>query len=328
MTDFQLFTPLFAKIDAASYGFIHDISSNAITMITPIVSVALVLSFTIFGLLIIMGKVEMPMLEFLWKSLMVVIITSFAMAGGIYQREIAGLITALPDQFAQRLIASPTTGMTAAGLIDQAAGEGFARAGEAFERAGVLTGQSFALIGILILAITAILTAIGGAFLLTAKLALSILAGLGPLFLFALLFAPTRRFFDVWLHQIFNFTMIVILFAAVFSVVMSIFGNYMEDLRLDGTQNVAYAIGGAMILAVGSLVILLQLPSIAAGLAGGAALGHMPQIRAMRESVGHRAIRGSDGRVSRPGTGAIGVTGSAVRGATGIGRAIAGYARR
>lgn len=324
MTDFQLFTPLFAKIDAASNGFIHGISSNAITAITPIVSVALVLSFTVFGLLIIMGKVEMPMLEFLWKSVTVLIITSFAMAGGIYQREIAGMITVLPDRFAQLLITSPTTGATAAGLIDQAAGEGFSRAGEAFERAGVFSGQSFALIGILILAITAILTAIGGAFLLTAKLALDILAGLGPLFIFALLFTPTRRFFDVWLHQIFNFTLIIILFAAVFSLVMTIFGNYMQDLRLDGTQNVAYALGGATVLAVGSLVILLQLPSIAAGLAGGAALGHLAQMRAMRESVGHRAIRGGDGRVSRPGTGAIGITGSAVRGA----RAIAGYARR
>jgi hypothetical protein len=50
------------------------------------------------------------------------------------------------------------------------------------------------------------------------------------------------------------------------------FKDYMADIKMDGLNNVAWTVGGVSALSFSMLIILRQLPSIAASLAGGAAL--------------------------------------------------------
>lgn len=281
---FTLFTPLFNKIDAVTTTFVSAISSNAIAAITPVVTVGLTLSFITFALLIIRGAVDMPVMEFLSRSVRIAIITSVALAGGLYQTQIAGAIQSSPDDLAQALITSPSSGATAASLIDSAADQGFLRAQEAFEKAGIFgdNGIAYAVYGAIIMLATAILVAVGGAFVLLAKIALALLAGLGPLFILALLWQPTQRFFEMWVAQVLNYALLIVLFASVFGFMMSIFTGYMGDIKFDGAMNLGYAVGGSVILAVAMLIILLQLPTIASGLAGGVGLGYMWELRALR----------------------------------------------
>ena len=333
---FELFTPLFSKIDATTATYVSDISSKAIAAITPVVSVGLTLAFIAYGLLIIRGAVDMPVADFLTRCLRIGIIVSIALAGGLYQTEIAGAITKIPDDLATALLSNPTDSSNAASVIDTAAGNGFKRASEAFEESGWFSsdGLLYGLFGILILLATGILTAIGAAFILMAKIALAILAGLGPLFIIALLWQPTQRFFEQWVAQVVNYILLIVLFAAVFGLLMDIFGNYMADLKLDGVQNLGYSLGGVVILAVVSIVVLLQLPSIASGLAGGVSLIYMWELRAMRGSASS-ALRGgrsaASGAIAAPGaarsaaSGAANMAVNAASGATGVARAAAGY---
>jgi type IV secretion system protein VirB6 len=220
------------------------------------------------------GAVGMPVAEFLWKAFRIAIIVNIALAGGLYQSEIAGLIRTLPDDLAKALIISPSHGTTAASLIDEAAGAGFGCVADAFNKAGLFSfeGLTYCFIAIIVLFMTVILTGVGGAYLLMAKIALSVLAGLGPLFIVALIFPATERFFNLWLGQVVNYVLLVVLYAAVFGFMMTIFRNYMVDTKMDGLTNVAWTVGGVCILSFSMLIILRQLPSIAASLAGGAAL--------------------------------------------------------
>lgn len=332
---FELFTPLFTKIDQITATYVTDISSRSIAAITPVVSVGLTLGFITYGWLIIRGAVEMPVAEFLNRCLRIGIIVSIALAGGLYQSEIADAITTVPDELASALLGNPTQGASAASLVDQSAQQGFDRASEAFEEAGFFSsdGLLYGLFGIIILLATGLLAAIGGAFLLLAKIALALLAGLGPLFILALIWQPTHRFFDQWAQQVLNYGLLIVLFAAVFGLLMQIFGSYMADLRFDGAQNVAYAIGGSVILSIVSVVLLLQLPSIASGLAGGVGLGYMWELRAMRSGAssayrgGRAAMRGVMG-VDRKTAPAVGAAASGIRaGGVGVARAAAGYFR-
>lgn len=294
---FELFTPLFNKIDQITAAYVTDISSRAIATITPVVSVGLTVGFITYAMLIIRGAVEMPVADFLQRCLRIGIILSIALAGGLYQAEIADAIMKVPDELASALISRATDGDTAASLVDQAAQKGFDRASDAFTHAGFFSsdGLLYGLFGILILLATAVLTAIGGAFILMAKVALSLLAGLGPIFIVLLIWQPTHRFFESWTQQVLNYGMLIVLFSAVFSFVIQLFGDYMADLRFDGMQNVAYALGGALILAAVSVILLLQLPSIASGLAGGVGLSYMWEARLMTRGAraGFRAMRGT-----------------------------------
>lgn len=335
---FELFTPLFNKIDQTTATYVTDISSKAIAAITPVVSVGLTLGFITYGWLIIRGAVEMPVAEFLNRCLRVGIIVSIALAGGLYQSEIAEAITKVPDELASALIGDPSQGASAAALVDTAAQQGFDRAREAFEESGFFSsdGLLYGLFGILILLATGILAAIGGAFILLAKIALALLAGLGPLFIVALLWQPTHRFFDQWAQQVVNYGLLIVLFAAVFGLMMTIFGDYMRDLKFDGAQNVAYALGGCVILSIVSVVLLLQLPSIASGLAGGVGLGYMWELRAIRGGAGSayrggrtaaRAARAAPGAARSAAVGATNMAKTAAGGAAGVARAAAGYFR-
>ncbi|EJE4644420.1 type IV secretion system protein [Vibrio parahaemolyticus] len=280
---FQLFTPLFEKVDDTTATFVSDISSRAIAEATPVVTVAMSLGILMYGMLVVRGAVQTPVMEFIGRALKISIITSIALAGGLYQSDIADAITKVPDELATALITDATTGSSAAGIVDVAASKGFDAAGEAFSKAEFFSGDGlvYGLFGLIILVSTAIMTAIGGAFVLLAKVALALLAGLGPFFILALLFQPTVRFFEMWTAQVLNYGLTVILFSAVFGFLMDIFGNYMGDIRFDGTQNVAYSLGGALILACAAVLILLQLPSIASGLSGGVGVGFIHEMRQM-----------------------------------------------
>jgi type IV secretion system protein VirB6 len=271
---FKVFSQLYDKIDTTTATFVHDISTRCIVEITPVVTVGLTLSFIIYGLLIVRGAGGMSVAEFFGKAFRIAIIVNIALAGGLYQSDIAALIRTLPDDLATALIVKPSQGTTAASLIDEAAGVGFDFVGMAFNKAGMFSfeGLTYCLIAIIVLFMVVILVAVGGAYLLMAKVALSILAGLGPLFIVALLFPATTRFFDLWLGQVVNYVLLVVLYAAVFGFMMSIFKNFMADMKMDELSNVSWTVGGICGLSFSMLIILRQLPSMASSLAGGVAL--------------------------------------------------------
>jgi hypothetical protein len=156
-------------------------------------------------------------------------------------------------------------------VIDRAVGLGLGKAGDAFEKAGVFSGQGigFALMGMVLLLATVAMGGIGGAFILMAKATLAILAALGPLFIAALLFERTKHFFQNWLSMVATYGLVVVIIGAVFTFLLAIFGNYMSGVSFDGVLNVAYAVGGSAILALVSILILLEVKTVAVGLGGG-----------------------------------------------------------
>lgn len=300
---FALFTPLFSKVDQATSNFVNDISANAIATATPVIVVGLTLSFIVMGVLIMIGTLQTPISEFLKRSILIGVVCAIALGGGLYQTQLAGAITTLPDDLSKSLITSPTDDTTAATLIDVAAGKGFDKAGEAFDKAGFLVenGFQYATYGLIILIATAILVSIGGAFLLLAKVALALLVGLGPLFIIALLWRPTARFTELWIAQVVNYILLVVLIASIFGLMMSLFSSFMSNMHFDGKQNVAYNIGGAVILSTAMIILLLQLPHIAASLAGGVGIGFYHEAR-QAAGMGRGAYRGGKAIINNAAT--------------------------
>ncbi|AFR26859.1 type IV secretion system protein [Bartonella quintana] len=274
---FKMFTQLFTKIDQVIATYVTDISSKIIATMTPFVSISLTIAFIVYGWLIMRGAIDMPVSGFLSRCLRISIITSIALTTGLYQKDLADLIIKMPNELVNALISNPPKNSQFTNLIDRVAEKGFDRASEAFEESAFLNadGLLFGLFGILILLATSFLVAIGGAFILLAKIALILLAGLGPFFIIALLWQPTYRFFEQWIGQVLSYIILIVLLATIFSLMMNIFANYMEDLKFDGQQNIGYTLGGALILSITSIMLLLKLSSIASALAKGITFGHL-----------------------------------------------------
>src|SRR5690606_26306674 len=149
--------------------------------------------------------------------------------------------------------------------IDTSIGKAYNLASDAFEKSTIYTigGISYALLGIFISIAGASLCAVGIALILIPKVALAILAALGPLFIACLLFETTKRYFELWIGQVVNYDLLLILHSAGFSFLINIFGNYAGNARFDGQQNIAFVFGGIVSLSVVSIIILCQIPTIA-----------------------------------------------------------------
>uniref|UniRef100_UPI001FD24D5B type IV secretion system protein n=1 Tax=Bartonella queenslandensis TaxID=481138 RepID=UPI001FD24D5B len=268
---------LFTKIDQIAKTYVTDISSKAIVTITPFVSIGITIAFIIYGWLIIRGAIDMPLSGFVNRFLRISIITSIALTTGLYQPEITNLITQMPYDLSKALIANPLNDTELMKLLDTTATKGFQYAGRLFEETVFFesNGLLYSLLGILILLATSLVVAIGGGLVILTKIAITLLVGLGPIFIIALLWQPTYRFFEQWIIQVVNYIILFLLLATVFNLMMNIFANYLQDMRLDYNQNVAAMFGGALILSIISIMLLLKLSSMANSLAKGITFGHL-----------------------------------------------------
>ncbi|WP_332066287.1 type IV secretion system protein, partial [Bartonella sp. CB189] len=199
----QMFTQLFDKIDDITNQYITNISSNAIATIAPIISVVLAISFIIYGWLIMRGVVELPFTEFISRCLRVSVIISIAFSIGLSQGEINNFIQDIPSELSNVLTKNSVRNEKFYEPLNKAAVAGFQRASEAFEESAFLNSDGFlyGLFGVLILIATSSVVAIGGAFILLAKISLAFLFALGPFFIVALLWQTTHRFFERWATQ-------------------------------------------------------------------------------------------------------------------------------
>ncbi|WP_375617059.1 type IV secretion system protein [Bartonella sp. AP58NXGY] len=275
--NFTLFTQLFTEIDKITKTYVTDISSKAMATITPFVSIGITITFIIYGWLIIRGAIDMPLSGFVNRFLRISIITSIALTAGLYQPEITNLITQMPHDLSKALIKNPLTDQQLMNLLDKAASQGFQYASRLFEETVFFeaNGLLYGLLGIVILLATSLVVAIGGGLVLLTKIALALLVGWGPIFIIALLWQPTYRFFEQWIVQVVSYTILFVLLATVFNLMMNIFANYLGDMKLDYKQNMGYMFGGALILSIISIMLLLKLSNIANALAKGITFGHL-----------------------------------------------------
>ncbi len=280
---FRIFTPLFTEMDQVTMRLANDVSSRLIVALAPVVSAGLALYFVVWALLVIRGVVQEPVLEFLGKMIRTAVIVSVALSAGLYQQSVAELVTTLPDDLARvvmgeegdawngHVIGRAGSESKQAVAIDRAAGQGLDKAGEAFKKGTIFSEQGIAFytFGLLLVIATVLMVGFGGAIILVAKTVLAVLAALGPLFIAALLFESTRRFFDRWIAMVATHVLLVVVFACVFTFMLGVYGNYMERFRFDGSVSVVYGVGGALVLTIVSIALLRQGQHVAHGLGGG-----------------------------------------------------------
>ncbi|WP_208438828.1 type IV secretion system protein, partial [Bartonella grahamii] len=84
-----------------------------------------------------------------------------------------------------------------------------------------------------------------------------------------------HRLFEQWIIQVLNYIILFLLLATVFNLMMNIFANYLSDMKLDYDQNISFMFGGALILSIISITLLLKLSSVANSLAKGITFGHL-----------------------------------------------------
>jgi type IV secretion system protein VirB6 len=313
-----IFNYVGTSIDNALNTFVSTTSSSIASGITPAVTAAVTIWILMYGWATMRGEVQEPVQQFAFKAFKVSLVLAFAIGAGVYQSNIVSAVNGLADGLTT--IVAPNGSSNIYTSLDQLDQQSFNLMQMFWERGSNLMpwGGYGDLVAALVVALAAsILELIAGGFVMLAKVAMALVLGLGPAFIACLAFPPVAKFFDAWLAKILNYVLLLVLMASVAGLAITIFGTYMNSMTANSSE--ANALGDAfnMFVLCGCLVVVtLQAPAIAAGLAGGAPISGAGKFIAGM-AMGMAAKRsggGGNGGGAPSGVGGGSMSGSAPKG--------------
>jgi type IV secretion system protein VirB6 len=329
-----MFTWVGSQFDILLGTYVVGVVATLMAALAPIALSLLTVWVTLYGWAVLRHEVAESIPTFVWKVFKIGLVFALALQSGVYIANIADTANALSTGVATTFLPAavdPTTVSSPYALLD------------AFnDQAGQLVLDLLKDAGItrLDLLFAAVVCSIGNVLFLCmalfvislAKMVLTFVIAVGPIFMLCLAWRPTQRFFDSWLSMLLN--AVVLAWFAFFALGLSV---YMGQALVQVVQDNGGFLGPNFNVVAESLkycvvmvlmaIICLQAPSLAAALTGGAAVQQGVQmiqntlmVAGLRSAVSARnAPVGAAGGVIQAGAGAGGVAGRAAAAVGGAG---------
>lgn len=269
-TPTTFYTDNLAYINSVCVAYVGENVVALAHAITPAAFMLLGFYVIVWGYASLRGMIEQPLTDMLARLVKITLIFSIAIGVANYNTVIVNLFVDGPDQLTQAMANAKTPSGMAAGL-DILFDHGFAVGKQFWGKAGILHGDfGMYIAALVVFLITVAVTAYAFFLIVLAKVALSILLALGPLFILSLLFQSTQNYFSSWVQQLSNYFLVPVLVVAVNLLVLTLFSRA-ADSAMTSTADIDQvfpfmALGLVALLALGSVL------SMASGLAGGVSL--------------------------------------------------------
>lgn len=220
----------------------------------------------------IRGVVQEPFKEFMLRVIKMVAVYAIGINMLNYNEYIVDTFVKSPDLIAAAIAGSSDAKATMS-TLDTILDSSFTTGKSFWDNAGVFNGNVGAYIAAFVCWAAGIIVTAYAAFLIVlSKVFLSIIVAVGPLFIIALFFEATSKFFEAWVAQLANYGLIVVLVTAANIFTIGMFESAATQAAALG-GNVAVAdVFPLVVTAIISLLVLAQVPQAAAGLAGGIAV--------------------------------------------------------
>lgn len=204
---FALFQWIGSSVDAMLNTFVSETASNVILGFQMLMLTGVTLYITLTGYAISTGAVEAPFQTFIKQCMKILIITVFCMTADSYTATVVSAIQGLETGLADIMSTSNAQATSIYQVLDNSADKGL---NVAYDMLGKVAKREFYELGHMFWdALNALMMAIAvflihlpaAATIIMAKLGLGIMLGLGPLFIAALMFPVTAKWFDKWFEQ-------------------------------------------------------------------------------------------------------------------------------
>jgi type IV secretion system protein VirB6 len=284
-----------AWLNALLAGYIGDNLSRIAGALEPAIVTLAVLYVMVWGYLQLTGSIEEPFIHGVKRLITLAVILGCALSLWLYNSVIVDTFFNAPTQLGAVIIGA----YDPVGVVDQIIFEGGDAANLLLQQGGLLNGNfAYYLAGIAVYLIVG-LTAIYTIFLLAlSRIALSVLLGLGPLFIALLFFDTTKRFFEAWVAQLANYAFIALLAVLVAALMLRVVTVAAQQAVSEGASiQIANAVRVCMASGL-TFLVMRQVMPMAAGLASGLALSSFGIVSAALAWGFGGAVRGS-GQFSR-----------------------------
>jgi type IV secretion system protein VirB6 len=264
------FTTVYNHFDAAVTAVLVTGTSNMIAKITPLFVACFGLYVALIVYSYMRGNADIidDMQDWFYRMIGWGAIIVYGLNVDSYNAHVAPFVTGLGDD-----LATVFPGVDAKTALDAMANAFIDAFIDMYNAADGFKQTMFAVIAIVAVAIFGgIFMAIAIAYIILAKVALGILVAIGPLFIACAMFPASRDLFKNWTAQVLNYSFLVLLFS---------FGAQIE-IALMQTQVPAPGAGltissvfNISLLSFVMIFVSLNLPAIAAALAGGIGISTM-----------------------------------------------------
>jgi len=312
-----MFTWVGNQFDAVLTSYVLNVVTSLTTGLMPIALSGMTLWVAIYGWAVLRNEVPETVPTFMWKVFKIGLVLALSLQAGLYISKIADSANALATGVATTFLptaAAPATLTTPYAVLDIFNDKASQLVVDLMKDASIWR---------LDLLLAAIVTAFGNViflcvalFIITlAKVLMTFVIAIGPLFVLSLAWKPTARFFDSWLSMLLN--TVVVTWFAFFALGLS---AYMGDAIVQTIQDQGGLAGPTFnaiaesikycIVMILMAIICFQAPSLASALTGGAAMQQGVQM--IQNAMMVAGLR------SRPREGAAGAAGGTVRAGVGV----------
>ena len=272
-------TDLFTKIDGSFLAFSTNgaarIANAARTPFNTLVTVYVLL----WGLAMWRGLIQEPLSDGVLRVLKIVLIGTFALNMGVYTPRIANSIYQTPERLATIIAPGATTGGAGTSL-DRALAKGVevgAKFSDAASLWSPIDGLGLMIQALIVWVFTGALIGYATALVVLAKIGLTVVLTLGPIFIALLLFDSTKQFFSGWLAQALNGVFQYVVAVVIAFIAIAFFYDAAQSTLSEiGAVAPQFTLTLKMIVAgLAVFLALMQSGAIASALAGGVQIGTM-----------------------------------------------------
>lgn len=274
----NLFESLFSAIDGVLALYLNGSVASVAAYISGPIAVLATVSFIIFGLVLLSGRTELPVAEFVRRGGLIALVLTVGGSAANYNAVLADHLLALPDDLLGVFAGVDNDGAA----VDDTSSVGAILDGiasrsidgiTAIWQAGGWSDPGPALLAVLLFAVFLLFGAAAGYAVLIMKVGLALAVALGPLVMLGLLFPATRDFFTRWVSYVLQFAVLAGLIGGVAGIADAVIATYLGGLDAGGEAlDLIQLLAPALVLVV--LAILFgQLPGMASSITGGIGLG-------------------------------------------------------
>jgi type IV secretion system protein VirB6 len=259
------------------WNFLQGSVLNTVSTITSTISASLgpaavtlaTIYVMIWGYLHLRGAIEEPIMEGAKRIVVLAVILGVVLSLWEYNAVFVDFFITTP----QALSGAILSGNTAVTVIDGIWIKGGSVAESLLQQGGFLNGNmEFYIAGYAVFFFVGFICVWMAYLFCLSLVAVGILLAIGPLFILGLMFEATKRFFEAWVAQLSNYALVIVLAAVAAKLLLNFLDAYATQAQAAGAA-VTTAEAMQLCLACGFvLLIMKQVPSIAAGLASGIAV--------------------------------------------------------
>lgn len=258
-------------------------AKNIMDWLIPLANNVLIIYMALWGIAHLLGKIDEMLVDGVVRFMKIVVVIAIALNITVYAPVVIAFFYNGGSEIAGAIVGSG--GYDTLGFLDTTMQKAFVYGNTAWDMGSVWDGDfAFYVIALVIWGSGLAFTIFAAGMVLLSKIAISLLLGIGPIFIILSLFEQTKKFLESWMQLLMNYFMLLVLVSAAVNLVFGIMSHMLDQLI---AVNEPQILNVLQFVALSGLifVVFLQLPRIASTLGGGVELATIPAWRGAKRAL-------------------------------------------